>query len=254
MNDPVKILYSDKDMIVCVKPHGLSSEDGPGSFPELLRKLLRESLEAQAPGGAPAEIYTVHRLDRGAGGLMVYARSKKAAAALSAQFGSRGVTCRAVTKEYEALVYGEVTPAAARLTDHLFKDSSKNKVYAVKRPRKGVKEAVLSYVVTGSGAFAGRPFTRVRVALETGRTHQIRVQMASRGRPVLGDRKYGAGDDLGFIALESVKLSFSHPSSGEEMTFEVTPSFEDDARFVFHSTDSTKNLRYELSSSIMRGA
>ena len=228
----LKILFSDKDIAVCVKPHGLSSEDGPGSFPEL----LRGQLDAQAPGGAPVETYTVHRLDRGAGGLMVYALNKKAAAALSAQFGSREVTGRAVTKEYEALVCGTVTPAAARLTDHLFKDSSNNKVYAVKRPRKGVKEAVLSYVVTGSGAFSGKPFTRVRVTLETGRTHQIRVQMASRGWPVLGDRKYGARDGLEYIALESVKLSFRHPSSGEEMTFEETPSFNNDARFVFDKT------------------
>lgn len=216
--DTVKILYEDKDIVVCVKPHGLSSEDGPSSMPAKLREYFASK---QRKDAAQTEVYTVHRLDRDAGGLMVYALNRKAAAALSAQFGGREVT-----KEYEALVSGEVTPDAARLTDYLFKDSSKNKVYAVKSPRKGVKEAALSYVVADRGIYEGEPFTRVRVTLETGRTHQIRVQMASRGWPVLGDRKYGSRVGLGFVALESVRLTFVHPAKGIEMTFEEPAAFE----------------------------
>ena len=124
-----------------------------------------------------------------------------------------------VTKEYLAVLRGHPAEASATLTDLLFRDASKNKSYVVKRMRKGVREASLEYVTLGST----EELTLVRVRLHTGRTHQIRVQFASRGLPLSGDRKYGASDAPWPIALWSYRLSFAHPQTGEAMTFACPP-------------------------------
>ena len=194
------VLYQDKDLVVCRKAPGLLSEgEGPDSLVTLLSRQC----------GGP--VYPVHRLDRGAAGLMVFARSQASAAALS-----RAVQEKRLSKEYFALVSGVPAPAAGEMTDFLFKDSRKGKVFTVKRPRKGVREARLTYRTLWSGG--AEPVSLVRIRLDTGRTHQIRVQFSSRGMPLLGDGKYGSRVK-GELALFSCALCFPHPVTGQRMEF-----------------------------------
>ena len=193
----MEILYSDKDIVVCLKPIGLDSEH---QVPEALIAAL---------GG---EIFPLHRLDLNVGGVMVYARTKAAAA----QF-SRMIQENKLIKEYVALVHGDVPPQGD-WQDLLFKDSRKNKVFVVKRQRNGVKAARLEFqrLSTDSPAL-------VRVRLHTGRTHQIRVQFSSRGFPLLGDRKYGARDEYNAPMLYSCAITF--PYKGEVKVFEHLPDW-----------------------------
>lgn len=190
----MQILYNDNDIAVCVKPVGLDSET---EVPAAL---------AEALGGT---FFTLHRLDKNVGGVMVYARNKAAAAALS-----KAIQDGAMVKEYVAQVHGD-PPENGDWTDLLWKDSSKNKVFVVKRERKGVKKARLEYRCIGQGL--------VHVRLHTGRSHQIRVQFASRGFPLLGDHKYGARDELTAPRLFSCCLTF--PLNGKTMRFEKMPEW-----------------------------
>ena len=177
----MEILYSDRDLAVCIKPVGLDSEmDVP--------KALKEAL-----GG---EVFPLHRLDKNVGGVMVYARSKAAAATLS-----KAIQNGEMVKEYVAKVHGE-PPENGLLTDLLFKDSRKNKVFVVKKPRTGVKEAKLQYRHLGDGL--------VHVRLFTGRSHQIRVQFSSRGFPLVGDHKYGSRAEETAPMLFSCRITFPY--------------------------------------------
>ena len=150
-------------------------------------QLLQETLGAQ-------EIYCVHRLDRETGGLMVYA------------------------KEYYAVAEGE-PPESGTLRDLLYRDAAKNKSYVVTRTRRGVREAELSYERL---AFR-EGLSLLRVQLKTGRSHQIRVQFASRGFPLVGDKKYGSKVRDAGLALWSTRLSLPHPGSGETLSAELPP-------------------------------
>ena len=198
----IEILYQDNDIIVCIKPAGLLSEgEGEDS--------LLTVLAAQCGG----QVFPVHRLDRGAAGLMVFARNSKAAAGLS-----RAVQEKQLKKEYFARISGVPAEKEGEMTDFLFKDSRKGKVFAVKRPRKGVREARLTYRVLWQDGDS----SLVRVALDTGRTHQIRVQFSSRGMPLWGDGKYGSRVK-GDLALFSCGLGFPHPRTGKRMEWEAKP-------------------------------
>lgn len=198
-----EILYADAAIAVCVKPVGAVSEgEGGNALPQMLRAQL---------GG---EIFPVHRLDQPAGGVMVYARSKAAAAKLSA-----GMQNGDFSKEYLAVLDGKIEPPAGGLCDLLFFDRRKGKSYVVRRSRAGVKEAKLAYRVC---AEAGEK-SLVRVRLHTGRTHQIRVQFASRGCPLAGDGKYGSRENRCTLALWSAELRFAHPVTGEKLTFSAMP-------------------------------
>ena len=200
----VPILYQDNSILVCVKRPGILSQGAPGSGENLL------ALLSQQCGG---ETYPIHRLDRGVGGVMVSARTSRAAAALS-----QAVQQGKLVKEYLCLVSGAPEAAEGTFQDLLFHDSSRNKTFVVRRMRRGVKEAALDYRVLGTAD--GRSLVHVR--LRTGRTHQIRVQFASRGMPLLGDRKYG-GMPAENIALWSYRLSFPHPDTGVSMDFRRAP-------------------------------
>ena len=202
----IEILFEDADILVCIKPAGYLSEDS-----EAERSLPRAIAEERAL----AELFAVHRLDREVSGVMVYAKSKTAAAKLSAQ-----VADRSFEKEYLAVVEGVPTDDEATLTDLLFKDSRKNKSFVVDRKRAGVKEASLSYKTLSKGD--GRAL--VRVKLHTGRTHQIRVQFASRKMPVLGDGKYGSTVRSGEIALASCMIKFKHPRTNKITEFSYEPT------------------------------
>ena len=200
----IEILYQDGALLACVKPAGVPSQ---GTGEEALPALL-----ARQTGGP---VFPVHRLDQAASGLMVFARSRGAAAALSA-----AVAEGRMEKEYFALLSGAPEPPEGRMEDLLFKDSRRGKVYAVKSLRKGVRPAALTYrLLQRQGEVS-----LVRAALETGRTHQIRVQFASRGMPLLGDGKYGSRIKGGLM-LWSCRLAFSHPSDGRRMVLYRAPDW-----------------------------
>ena len=193
----MEILYSDKNIAVCVKPVGLDSEkEVPAALTEAL-------------GG---ECFPLHRLDRNVGGVMVYARSTQAAAALS-----RAIQEGSMVKEYVAMVHG-TPPERGDWTDLLWKDSQKNKVFVVKRMRGGVRQARLEFDLLRGGETS-----LVHVRLHTGRSHQIRVQFASRGFPLVGDHKYGARDSSPAPMLFSCRITF--PLEGQSMVFEALPEW-----------------------------
>lgn len=191
----MEILYSDKNIAICVKPVGLDSEQ---EVPRALQDAL---------GG---EIFPLHRLDKNVGGVMVYARTKAAAA----QF-SKLIQEGKLIKEYVAQVHG-TPPETGDWQDLLWKDSQKNKVFVVKRERKGVKSARLEYT-----RLTDTDPALVRIRLHTGRSHQIRVQFASRGFPLVGDHKYGSRDEATSPMLFSCCITF--PYQGAEKTFETLP-------------------------------
>ncbi len=201
----MKIYYEDADIVVCEKAAGLLSE---GEGKDCMPYLLSEIYEGRAENG---DIFTVHRLDRETSGIMVYARTKSAAAMLS-----KAIIDGRFEKEYLAEIHGIPEPSSGRMEDLLFYDRAKNRSYTVKRMRKGVKDAALEYRVVSSED----GISRVRIKLLTGRTHQIRVQFASRKMPLVGDRRYGAPDTKRPLSLRACMLSFPRPKSNEIMRFE----------------------------------
>lgn len=202
-------MFEDNDIIVCIKPCGvLSQSDEQG----------RENMISLLSAHTNGEVFPLHRLDREVGGVMVFAKSKKAAALLS-----RDIAENRLKKEYIAFVHGVPDESKGEMRDLLFKDSRKNKSFVVKSARRGVKEALLEYEVLNTVKISGEDYSAVRVLLHTGRTHQIRVQFASRKMPLAGDRKYGARDDFKAIGLWSFRLTFRHPLSGNVMTFCENP-------------------------------
>lgn len=195
-----EILFENESLIVCIKPSGITSEDCEnGGMPTLL---MRNGIKP----------FTVHRLDREVGGVMVFAKTARTAAALSEQIAKGSFR-----KEYAAVVSGGVEESG-KFEDLLFHDRKLNKTYVVKRERKGVKKAVLSYERLGEVQYNCDTLSFVRIKLETGRTHQIRVQFAARKTPVAGDRKYGS-KIAGAFALYSKKLCFIDPENGQPMQF-----------------------------------
>lgn len=193
----MEILFHNNDLVVCIKPVGLDSEH---QLPENLKEIL---------GG---EIFTIHRLDRNVGGVMVYARTKAAAAALS-----RAVQEGSMVKEYVAVVHG-TPPEEGDWEDLLWKDNGKNKVFVVRRMRGGVKKARLEFHRLSDGETS-----LVRIRLHTGRSHQIRVQFSSRGFPLVGDHKYGSRDERTDPMLYSCKITF--PCKGKTHSFESLPDW-----------------------------
>ena len=201
----MELIYKDKDIVVCIKPARVLSTDEPGGLPDLVREALGD------PG---ADIRTVHRLDRVVSGVMVLARNPKAASELSRQIREDEFQ-----KEYLAVLHGIPSEAAGTLRDLLGRDKARKMTYVATEPGKGIQEAVLDYeVLAGNGSFS-----RVRVLLRTGRTHQIRVQFASRQLPLVGERKYSTLEDPCEIALWSHKIGFTHPSTGKWMEFHREP-------------------------------
>ena len=193
----MELLEVNKDFVVCLKPVGMDAEQ---QVPAALREQL---------GG---EIFPLHRLDKNVGGVMVYARNKITAAALS-----KCIANGEMVKEYVALVHG-TPPPQGDWEDLLFKDSGKNKVFVVKRHRAGVKAARLIYQTLKAGEES-----LVRIRLYTGRSHQIRVQFASRGYPLVGDHKYGSRDAATAPMLFSCCITF--PCKGHEQRFEALPEW-----------------------------
>ena len=202
----MQIIYEDQDVVVCVKPARVLSTDEPGGLPELLRAEL-----------GTEDFRTVHRLDRVVSGLMVVARNAAAASELSRQVREDDFG-----KEYLAVVHGVPAEKNGTLRDLLGRDKARKMTFVAPEPAKGVQEAILDYRVLSKTA----EFSEVHIRLHTGRTHQIRVQFASRGMPLVGERKYSELNDPCEIALWSYRLSFVHPKTGEKMEFMLEPPAE----------------------------
>ena len=206
--EPLRILYEDAHLVLCVKPVGVLSEDSADGA--CMPALLRQHYRAQ---GKPDYIATVHRLDQAVGGGMLFSRRREITGKLTAAIAEHRVT-----KEYLAVLRGTPEKDSDTLTDLLFRDAAHNKSYVVKRMRKGVRDASLEYVTLGST----EELTLVRVRLHTGRTHQIRVQFSSRGLPLLGDIRYGSKADCS-TALWSYHMAFTHPVTGRAVDVTCPP-------------------------------
>lgn len=203
----IDIIYEDSSIAVCIKPSGIQSQasaDGKDMI-----TLLNAHFESNAE---KAQALPVHRLDRETSGVMVYAKTSAAAAKLSEQ-----ITKNEIKKRYYAVIKGSPEEKEGVLKDLLFRDKQKNKSFVVKKMRKGVREASLEYKIIGEC----EGLSLLDVLLHTGRTHQIRVQFASRKLPLYGDGRYGGGS--GNLALFSHSLEFAHPVSGEELVFTALP-------------------------------
>ena len=203
--EKIEILYSDRDILVCIKPARVLSTDEPGGLPSLIRQTL---------GDEKADVRTVHRLDRVVSGVMVLARNAKAASELSRQIREDEFD-----KEYLAVVHGRPEQDRGTLTDLLYRDKARRMTMVAAEPAKGVQEAILDYAVMRNR----EEMSRVKVLLRTGRTHQIRVQFASRNMPLVGERKYCTLEDPCEIALWSHRIAFTHPYTGKRMEFSKEP-------------------------------
>lgn len=205
----VEILYEDKDIVVCIKPHGTISEIAEDSSISLPFILMSEQ--------GYKNLFTVHRLDKDVGGAIVYAKNATTAAELSKQ-----ITEGTFKKEYVAIVEGK-TEDQGKLTDLLYFDRKKNKSYVVDRERRGVKRAELNYKLISYDEV--NDTSAVKIELITGRTHQIRVQFASRKHAVLGDKKYGSKSSIKPIRLYSASLSFISPSDKTPINITSSPDW-----------------------------
>lgn len=199
------IYYEDNDVIVCEKPYGISSQQSNG-----------ESMVSLLKSHTGCDVFCIHRLDVQTTGVMVYAKNKQSAATLSSE-----VSSRELEKEYLAVCHGSPEPSG-EMVDLLYHDKIRNKSFVVKTKRNGAKEARLDFWKMGEVTYKQKQLSLVKIALHTGRTHQIRVQFSQRGYPLYGDGKYGAKDN-DRIALHSAKITFVHPTSKEKMEFSSLP-------------------------------
>ena len=201
----MELIYVDDSLVVCVKPPRVKSTDEPGGVPELVREAL---------GNPKADVRTIHRLDQVVSGLMVLARTEQAASELSRQ-----IRDREFEKEYLAVVHGCPEAEQGTLTDLLYRDKARRMTMVATEMAKGVQEAVLDYWVQRRTD----DMAKVRILLHTGRTHQIRVQFASRGMALVGERKYSTLGDECEIALWSHRIAFTNPVTGEKIDFRMEP-------------------------------
>lgn len=200
----MEILYCDKSIVVCIKPAGVLSTDEPGGMPELLAAGL----------GTERRVRSVHRLDRVVGGVMVYALSHRAASELSRQIREG-----TFEKSYLAVIHWRPPQEKGSFRDLLLRDTLERRTRVVKQAEKGAQEAVLNYETLA----AAKGLSLIGIELVTGRTHQIRVQFASRGLPLVGDKKYSRYQDGCSLALWSARLRFAHPDTGRIVEFSAMP-------------------------------
>jgi len=223
--DMPQILYEDNHVLVAVKPAGVLSQADSTGAPDMLTILKKYLCDTY---NKPGEAYLglLHRLDRPVSGVMVFAKTSKCASRISAQIRERKMD-----KRYRAVVRGVPTKEEDRIRSYILKDEAKNQVEVIQAgdgvPPSGAKEGILAYrriaQADREGPDGTKQISLLEIHLLTGRSHQIRAQLADAGLPILGDRKYGPDDRFyrGEICLESFSLSFFHPITGEKMTFRL---------------------------------
>lgn len=212
----IEILYKNKDFLVCVKPQGVPSQPDTTKCDDMV-SLLSAQLENL---GESKDIFVIHRLDRSTGGLILYARNKSAAAEFSRLVAEKD----GFEKHYVTIVLGKPENESDNMTDYLFKDSAQKKAFIVKNERKGAKLASLDYRVEKTVINDKKTFSLLKIKLNTGRYHQIRAQLSSRGMPIYADGKYGSREKAPHFALWASKLAFTYKSKIYE--FEKNPDFD----------------------------
>ncbi|HHV30749.1 RluA family pseudouridine synthase [Acetivibrio mesophilus] len=215
----IVVIFEDNHLLVVKKPVNIPTQKDESNDSDMLT-LLKEDIKCRY--NKPGNVYLglVHRLDRPVGGVMVFAKTSKAASRLSDQ-----VRTRQFKKVYLAVVHGILNKSEGRLEDYLLKDTRNNVVSVVKEGTPGSKLAILDYKVLGMH----NDFSLIKVNLHTGRSHQIRVQLANAGHPLYGDQKYGQSVNKPGqqIALWSNEIALVHPVLKEEMVFTCeTPGSE----------------------------
>lgn len=218
----VEILYEDADVIVCIKPYGIPVQGDKSRDADLFSYLKNHIFEKEQMEEEPY-LAMIHRLDRPVGGVMVFAKNQQAAAALSDQ-----VQDGTMVKFYQAVLTGELPDEYGTLEDYLVKDGRTNTTRIVGKGTKGAKKAVLDYEVLDVMETDEGVLSYVLIQLVTGRHHQIRVQMASRGAGIYGDTKYNprfmkTKKKYQQMALYATRLEFEHPTTGEHMVFKREP-------------------------------
>ena len=212
--EKIKIVYEDNHVIVVVKPGGIPSQADKSGDRDMLTMVKEYIKEKYSKPGA-VYLGLVHRLDRMTSGLMVFAKTSKAASRLS-----NNIREGDFKKEYIAAVTG-VLEGKGELENYLFKDERTNISCVVGESKKNAKLAKLEYKVIGNTVYKDKNYTYVKIKLHTGRHHQIRVQFSNVNNPLYGDVKYGG--IKGDLALVACNLSFIHPTKDEYMEFEYMP-------------------------------
>lgn len=210
----IEVLYEDNHLIVVVKPPDIPVQGDISGALDLLT-LLKEDIKVRYNKPGNVFLGLVHRLDRPVGGVMVFAKTSKAASRISEQIRSHEIE-----KVYLCVVEGVPEPLQGHLINNLLKDHKNNVVSVVEFGISGAKEAVLDYEVLAQK----QGLSLVKINLHTGRSHQIRVQMSNNGTPLIGDTKYGyQGDKRHKIALWSHQIGIKHPTTKERMLFTSSP-------------------------------
>jgi len=213
----LEILYEDNHIIVVKKPQNVPSQKDETGDEDML-SAIKEYVKIKYNKRGEAYVGLVHRLDRPTGGVMVFARTSKAASRLSEQ-----IQTGEMEKKYFAIVRGTLPNEHSVLVDYLLKDETKNMVSVVQKSTEGAKRAELEYYLLEKSG----DLNLVQIKLMTGRGHQIRAQFAHAGCPILGDQKYG-GDNMPKVNLNlfAAELKFTHPTTKERMTFRCFPPEE----------------------------
>ena len=214
------IIYEDNHVIVVIKPHNISVQEDESKDPDMLT-IIKEFLKKRDNKPGNVFLGLVHRLDRPTGGVMVFAKTSKAASRLSKELKDKKLR-----KYYLCVVNGRPQIAKNRLVTYLKKDEKTNTVKIAPKLETGSKEAILDYVVLASKD----KYSLIEVNLITGRSHQIRVQMSNQlNCPIFGDFKYGDKEHGGNLALWAYELTFAHPITKEDMRFTVAPDYNNPA-------------------------
>ena len=230
--EELKILFEDREILVAVKPEGVDSEAARG-FGRDMVNMIRNHLAQGRENTQPPYVGVIRRLDKPVSGIMVFAKTKEAAAALSKELREGKMT-----KTYRAILCGQPAEKSGMLCDWMIQEKKGNLSRVGKKTDPGAKEAKLSYTVLRKQFLEGQQVSEVEVRLLTGRHHQIRVQFASRGMPLMGDRKYnpayqtsppaglcGTSEMGKHLCLTAVSLTFTHPKTRRPMRFSIDPPF-----------------------------
>jgi 23S rRNA pseudouridine1911/1915/1917 synthase len=227
----LNILFEDKEFLIVEKPVGMESQSARSFEPDMVSEVKRH-IHTLSPKAGEPYVGVIHRLDKPVGGVMVYAKTKEAADALSKQ-----VSAHKMEKIYYAVVCGKPVENFGTYVDYLWKDGKNNSSKIVDKGIKGAKLAELSFKVVDNAEFQGEEISLLEIRLKTGRHHQIRVQMAGHGNPLWGDQKYNPrfqqkGTRTN-VALYASSLTFTHPITGKKMPFSIKPNGEIFEQFSF---------------------